>query len=68
MDIPVGWRSRAKWELWWAEHGVALNRLAVIDPEKWGKIACVIEQFQTGKPASACSSAPPDRFPEIATW
>lgn len=49
MTIPE-WQSRKEWEIWWAAHVVAFNRLSVSDPREWERVAKAIEKFNQENP------------------
>ena len=40
------WSSRADFETWWRANVTEFNRLAVVDPEEWERIAKRVEDFQ----------------------
>ena len=38
------WASLTEYNAWWRENGIAMNRLAVTDPDAWERLAANIER------------------------
>ena len=44
------WSSRTEWEIWWRNNVIALNRLAVTDPEEYERVCQACEKFNRENP------------------